>query len=68
MTEENNPLGKFHLDGIPPASRGLPQVDVTFDIDANESLNMSARDESVCLSTQCGRWQAQPVFLYSSDH
>ena len=55
MTEDNNSLGKFHLDGIPPASRGLPRVEVTFDIDANGILNMSARDESVCLRTQCER-------------
>ena len=43
MTEDNNSLGKFHLDGIPPAPRGLPQVEVTFDIDANGILNVSAR-------------------------
>ena len=47
MTEDNNSLGKFSLDGIPPAPRGLPQVEVTFDIDANGILNVSARDESV---------------------
>ena len=47
MTEDNNSLGKFHLDGIPPASRGLPQVEVTFVIDGNGILNVSARDESV---------------------
>ena len=47
MTENNNSLGKFHLDRIQPASRGLPQVEVTFDIDANGILNVSARDESV---------------------
>merc|ERR1711916_427077 len=35
MTKDNNLLGKFHLDGIPPAPRGVPQVEVTFDIDAN---------------------------------
>ena len=50
MTEDNNSLGKFHLDRIQPAPRGLPQVEVTFDIDANGILNVSARDESVpCL-------------------
>ena len=52
MTEDNNLLGKFHLDWIPPAPRGLPQVEVTFDIDANGIWNVSARDESVCLRTQ----------------
>ena len=51
MTQNNNLLGKFHLDGIPPASRCVPQVEVTFDIDANGILNVSARDESVCLRT-----------------
>ena len=48
MTQENNLLGKFYLVGIPPASRGIYQVEVTFDIDANEILNVSARDEFVC--------------------
>ena len=43
MTEDNNLLGKFHLDEIPPGPRGLPQVGVTFDIDANGILNVSAR-------------------------
>ena len=41
MTEDNNSLGKFHLDGIPPAPRGLLQVEVTFDIDANGILIVS---------------------------
>ena len=41
MTEDNNSFGKFHLDGVPPAPRGLPQVEVTFDIDANGILNVS---------------------------
>jgi len=45
MTKDNNLLGKFHLDGIPPAPRGVPQVDVTFDIDANGILNVSAQDK-----------------------
>ena len=40
----NRTLGKFHLDGIPPAPRGVPQVEVTFDIDANGILNVSAKD------------------------
>ena len=45
MIENNNSLGKFHLDRIQPASRGLPQVEVTVDIDANGILNVSARDK-----------------------
>ncbi|EER12209.1 heat shock protein 70, putative [Perkinsus marinus ATCC 50983] len=46
MTKDNNILGKFHLDGIPPAPRGVPQIEVTFDIDANGILNVSAQDKS----------------------
>ncbi|XP_033742181.1 heat shock protein 70 A1-like [Pecten maximus] len=46
MTKDNNLLGKFDLDGIPPAPRGVPQIDVTFDIDANGILNVSAEDKS----------------------
>lgn len=44
MAIDNRSLGKFHLDGIPPAPRGVPQIEVTFDIDANGILNVSARD------------------------
>ena len=44
MAADNRTLGKFHLDGIPPAPRGLPQVEVTFDIDANGIVNVSAKD------------------------
>ncbi|KAF0688181.1 Aste57867_20186 [Aphanomyces stellatus] len=46
MTKDNNLLGKFSLDGIPPMPRGVPQVDVTFDIDANGILNVSAVEKS----------------------
>jgi molecular chaperone DnaK len=45
MSKDNRSLGKFHLDGIPPAPRGIPQVEVTFDIDANGILNVSAKDK-----------------------
>jgi heat shock protein 1/8 len=45
-TRDNNLLGKFELSGIPPAPRGVPQIDVTFDIDANGILNVSAVDKS----------------------
>ena len=45
MARDNRPLGKFHLDGIPAAPRGVPQVEVTFDIDANGIVNVSARDK-----------------------
>ncbi|XP_031569577.1 heat shock 70 kDa protein 1B-like [Actinia tenebrosa] len=46
MTKHNNLLGRFQLDGIPPAPRGVPQIEVTFDIDANGILNVSAKDKS----------------------
>ena len=46
MTKDNNILGKFELTGIPPAPRGVPQIEVCFDIDANGILNVSASDKS----------------------
>uniref|UniRef100_A0A8C5HKS2 Heat shock protein 70 n=1 Tax=Gouania willdenowi TaxID=441366 RepID=A0A8C5HKS2_GOUWI len=46
MTKDNNLLGKFELTGIPPAPRGVPQIEVTFDIDANGIMNVSAVDKS----------------------
>jgi molecular chaperone DnaK len=46
MARDNRSLGRFHLDGIPPAPRGVPQVEVTFDIDANGILNVSAKDRA----------------------
>jgi molecular chaperone DnaK len=46
MARDNRTLGRFHLDGIPPAPRGVPQVEVTFDIDANGILNVAARDKA----------------------
>lgn len=52
MTKDNNLLGKFHLDGIPPAPRGVPQIEVTFDIDANGILNVTASDKSTGKSSQ----------------
>jgi molecular chaperone DnaK len=44
MAQQNRTLGKFHLTGIPPAPRGVPQIEVTFDIDANGILNVTAKD------------------------
>ena len=44
MAKDNRTLGRFHLVGMPPAPRGMPQIDVTFDIDANGILNVSAKD------------------------
>jgi molecular chaperone DnaK len=46
MARDNRTLGRFHLDGIPPAPRGVPQVEVTFDIDANGILNVLAKDKA----------------------
>ena len=46
MAADNRSLGRFHLDGIPPAPRGVPQIEVTFDIDANGILHVSAKDKA----------------------
>ncbi len=46
MASDNKTIGRFHLDGIPPAPRGVPQIEVTFDIDANGILNVSAKDKA----------------------
>jgi molecular chaperone DnaK len=45
MAKDNRTIGRFHLDGIPPAMRGIPQIEVTFDIDANGIINVSAMDK-----------------------
>ena len=60
MASDNKTLGKFILDGIPPAPRGVPQIEVTFDIDANGILNVSAKDkatgkeQSIRIESSCG--------------
>ena len=46
MAKDNKTIGRFHLDGIPPAQRGTPQIEVTFDIDANGIINVSALDKA----------------------
>merc|ERR1712217_494442 len=46
MTKDNRQLGQFHLDGIPPAPRGVPQIEVSFDLDSNGILNVSAADKT----------------------
>jgi molecular chaperone DnaK len=46
MATDNKTIGRFHLDGIPPSPRGVPQIEVTFDIDANGILNVSAKDKT----------------------
>merc|ERR1711934_1325483 len=46
MAQDNKPLGQFNLEGISPARRGTPQIEVTFDIDANGIVNVSAQDKA----------------------
>jgi len=52
MAKDNKSIGRFHLDGIPPAPRGIPQIEVTFDIDSNGILNVSAKDKGTGKSQQ----------------
>lgn len=67
MTKDNNLLGRFELDGIPPAPRGVPQIEVTFDIDANGILNVSAQDKStgkknsITIKNDKGRLSAEDI-------
>ena len=46
MAADNKTIGRFHLDGLPPAQRGVPQIEVTFDIDANGIIKVSATDKA----------------------
>jgi molecular chaperone DnaK len=46
MAQDNHTIGRFHLDGLPPAPRGIPQIEVTFDIDANGIINVTATDKA----------------------
>ena len=55
MTQGNNLLGEFNLNEIPPTPRDVFEIDVTFDVDANEILNVSAQDESITISNEKGR-------------
>jgi len=52
MANQNKTIGRFHLDGIPPAPRGIPQIEVSFDIDANGILHVSAKDKATGKSQQ----------------
>ena len=67
MTKDNNLLGKFEFTGIPPAPRGVPQIDVTFDIDANGIVNASAVDKStgkenkITITSDKGRLSAEEI-------
>merc|ERR1719451_253423 len=73
MTKDNNVLGKFNLDGIPPAPRGVPQIEVTFDIDANGILNVSAQDKSsgkeekITITNDKGRLSKEEIEKMVSD-
>ena len=67
MTRDNHLLGKFDLTGIPPAPRGVPQIEVTFDIDANGILNVSAEEKStgkkekITITNDNGRLSASEI-------
>ena len=52
MTKDNHLLGKFNLEGIPPSPRGVPQIEVTFDLDANGIMNVSAADKGTGKSSK----------------
>ncbi|KAG6444983.1 hypothetical protein O3G_MSEX003657 [Manduca sexta] len=73
MTRDNNLLGTFNLTGIPPAPRGVPQIEVTFDIDANGILNVSAHDKStgrsehITISNDTGRLSKRDIEKMLSD-
>jgi heat shock protein 1/8 len=73
MTKDNHQLGKFNLEGIPPAPRGTPQIEVTFDIDANGILNVSAMDkasgknEKITITNDKGRLSKEEIDKLVAD-
>merc|ERR1711990_1209613 len=73
MTKDNHMLGKFNLEGIPPAPRGTPQIEVTFDIDANGILNVSAMDkasgknEKITITNDKGRLTKEEIEKMVND-
>lgn len=72
-TKDNNLLGKFELSGIPPAPRGVPQIEVTFDVDANAILNVSAADkttgrsEKITITNDKGRLSKEDIERMVAD-
>src|ERR1700759_5498259 len=72
-TKDNNLLGKFELSGIPPAPRGVPQIEVTFDVDANGILNVSALDKTtgksnkITITNDKGRLSKEEIERMVSD-
>merc|ERR1719386_537643 len=73
MTKDNHMLGKFNLEGIPPAPRGTPQVEVTFDVDANGILNVSAVEkgsgkvEKITITNDKGRLSNEEIEKMVND-
>merc|ERR1719152_576730 len=73
MTKDNHLLGKFNLEGIPPAPRGVPQIEVTFDIDANGILNVQAQDkasgkaEKITITNDKGRLTKEEIERMVND-
>jgi len=73
MTKDNHILGKFNLEGIPPAARGVPQIEVTFDIDANGILNVNAADKGtgksnkITITNEKGRLSKDEIEKMVSD-
>lgn len=73
MTKDNHHLGKFSLDGIPPMPRGQPQIDVTYDIDANGILNVSAvekgtgKENKIVITNEKGRLSQDEIDKMVSD-
>merc|ERR1712113_170813 len=67
MTKDNRQLGQFHLDGIPPAPRGVPQIEVAFDLDSNGILNVSASDKTtgksnkITITNEKGRLKKEDI-------
>ena len=67
MTKDNNELGNFKLEGIPPAPRGIPQIEVSFDVDANGIMNIEAKDkgsgkvENITIKNDKGRLSAEDI-------